>query len=497
MYKLAIFLTVTFISILILKPKETKDIRLYSILIPIVLLIIIALIVTAINGAYFAGQAIIMSVLPSIFSGVLLFYSLKKKFKTEKLKFPIILFIITLIAWGLVLYNLYLQAQISKSLSGLDLNNITAKQTGRIEGNNIKEDNFTLVNYKEVSFVLPENWNYKPQEISTDSAFQISCWEKGGSNLFVLQWFETEMNLKEYLETCKKSLNEEVSHKNAIFEKTNEGDFQNIKTLCSKFSGELLGYKYSGEIITFNNNGKTFLIMHQGDDEFYSSKTDIKILSGLKIGFLTESVIQQKKSDIPKDWTVYEIENIGKIAIPQTMELRDDNSFISLATEIVRDNIEVHNKIKMTKSQLIFQPKGGNELDKDAFSKYSRILINYTKGNNGDFYKWNERFDFSPSDEKELNEYFKKEAVAPMEAFGIKLIKWYPLEFSSVNGLSYIKTSFTRQMRDNPVVRVDKYNFYNFDESIEITLSYRLSENDKWASDFNKCINYFDFSNKK
>jgi len=497
MDKLAIFLTVTFLSILIVKPKGIKDIRLYSILIPITLLIVIAFIVGSFKGVFFAGQAISMSVLPSIICGIILFFSLKKKTQPDKFRFPIILFIATLIVWGLVTYNFYLKARIDKNLSVLDFNNLTSPQTSYHEEIEIEEDNFIVANYKEVSLKLPENWNYKPQEIETDFAYQISCWEKGGYNSFVFQWLVTEMDLEEYLEITKESLKEQVSYKNAAFEKNTVGEFRNNKTLSCSFSGELLGYKYKGELTIFKNNGKSFLIVHQGDNEFYRLGTDVKIISSLKIGYLTELEINQNETDIPTDWTVFEIEKIGRIAIPPTMELRDDNSFISLVADIVRDNLLVHKKIEMTKSKLIFQPKGSNDLDEDAFSKYSRILMNYSNGEPGDFYKWNEKFDFSTSDEKELNEYFKQEIVEPMAAMDIKLIKWYPLEFSSINGLSYMKTSFTRQMRDNPVVRVDKYNFFNYDESVEITLSYRLSENNIWASDFSKVINYFDFSNKK
>jgi hypothetical protein len=203
------------------------------------------------------------------------------------------------------------------------------------------------------------------------------------------------------------------------------------------------------------------------------------------------------QTEIPKGWTVFEIKSVGKIAIPPTMELRDDNSYISLVSDVVRDNYSVHKKIEITKPKLTFQPKGSDKLDKQALSKYSRILINYIKGEPGDFFKWNEEFDISSSEEKDLNEYFLEEVTAPMEAINMKLIKWYPLEFSSINGLSYIKQTFTRQMSDNPIVKVEKYTFFNYDESVSITISYRLSERDMWASDFDKVINYFDFSNKK
>ena len=54
--------------------------------------------------------------------------------------------------------------------------------------------------------------------------------------------------------------------------------------------------------------------MHQGDDEFNKVQTADKIISSLKVGFLREP----SQSEIPKTWTLYEIENIGQLAVPPT-----------------------------------------------------------------------------------------------------------------------------------------------------------------------------------
>ena len=115
-----------------------------------------------------------------------------------------------------------------------------------------------VASYKQVELKLPSTWNYKSQEIESDFAYQISCWEKGGSNSFVFQWIETEMDLEDYLETMKESLKEQITHKNVVFTDNKVGNFQNNKTLYSTFAGELLDFKFSGKLIAFNNNGKHF-----------------------------------------------------------------------------------------------------------------------------------------------------------------------------------------------------------------------------------------------
>lgn len=166
-------------------------------------------------------------------------------------------------AIDIVIYNLYLKTEIDKKLSGLNINNLKSQQAIYSVDNNIEKEYSTLVNYKDISFSLPENWNYKPQEIETDFSFQISCWEKGGSDSFVFQWLENELDLEEYLEIMKESLKEQVLFKNAIFEENKEGNLQNNKTLYSNFTRDLLVFECAGRLITFNNNGKTFLILYE------------------------------------------------------------------------------------------------------------------------------------------------------------------------------------------------------------------------------------------
>jgi len=243
-----------------------------------------------------------------------------------------------------------------------------------------------LVSYKGIDLKLPSSWNYKSQELQTDFAYQISAWDIESGNSFVFQWIETEMDLSEYLELMKKSLKNQISHKDALFTYNKTGDFRNIKTMFTTFSLEVSDVKYNGRIIAFSNGGRSFLIMVQGVDEFYRTQTADNIISSLNISFFQDT----GQALIPTAWTLYEIEKIGQIAVPPSLELRDDNSFTALAVDILSDSYLTHKKIKLNKSQLVFQPNGTDKFEKEALSKYSRILINYSKGSYGDFYSWNE-----------------------------------------------------------------------------------------------------------
>lgn len=114
MDKLAIFLTVAFFTTLLYKPKEMKNVWTASIISPFATLIIIFLFYAIFIGAYQAGEALSMSIVALVLSGVLLFFHLKNKLKSEKLEFPIVLAIFALVAWGIAIYGFYQEMKLEE-----------------------------------------------------------------------------------------------------------------------------------------------------------------------------------------------------------------------------------------------------------------------------------------------------------------------------------------------------------------------------------------------
>ena len=234
------------------------------------------------------------------------------------------------------------------------------------------------VAYKGVSFMLPGGWNYRSQETQPDYAYQITCWEKDGSNMFMFQWLEVGSKPEESLARMKESIKEEPSHKGVIFEKDRPGTFQNIGTLSCAYSGAFQHLQYAGRITTFQNNGRTLLILYQGDEAF-TKQAEEEIIPSITIDFLSEAG-STTGTEIPENWILYEIEDLGQIAAPPTLELRDDNSYVSAATDVVHDHPVAHKNIKMTGTQLVFQPRGLNNKNEEAGSHYARILVHHKKG---------------------------------------------------------------------------------------------------------------------
>ncbi|NHB70374.1 hypothetical protein [Perlabentimonas gracilis] len=93
----------------------------------------------------------------------------------------------------------------------------------------------------------------------------------------------------------------------------------------------------------------------------------------------------------------------------------------------------------------------------------------------------------------ELNAIYRNQAEEPMKQLKTKIIKWYPLEISNIGVYSTIKVSYIRQMETEKPVYVVSYNFFNYNEIVEITLSYRLEDESIWKDDFQEIIKSFKF----
>lgn len=211
------------------------------------------------------------------------------------------------------------------------------------------------------------------------------------------------------------------------------------------------------------------------------------------------ALVNSQDIETPQGWTIIEISGLGSIAIPPTIELRDDDSFVALLADDFRNSLITKKKIEIIKPQLTFQPKGVTSLDKDAIAKYARILITVEKGDQGEFLSNNEALDLTRSELDQLNSMYRQSFEADAKRLGdgqLKLLAWETIKVVKINGMAAIKIAYLRQALSNPPVYVQTYNFLNSDERIEITLSYRDNEKHLWAEDFEASINSFRYFKK-
>jgi len=340
--------------------------------------------------------------------------------------------------------------------------------------------------YGNVTIKIPVTWEYKTQVVE-NIVIQVACWDNNTGSTLLVQYCENLLNPSDYINSIINYQKTLPLHSNANYSPILNKSFHGIKSEETEFTNYYKGEQLKGRIIAFNFDNSSYSIVYHGKTSFYNSSLLDSILNSIIINS------ERNRNSIKDGWSQYEIDNIAVINIPPSLELRDDNSAYSILQETIIENY-IKKKIKINNSNLIFQPTGRNNLKKESFQSYSRILISYLKGSEGDFYKYNEDLSLITQEEiSELNAYLRNQAEEPMKHINTKIIKWFPLEILNINNKTTIRLSFIRQMDNEKPVFVESYKFFNFDEQIEITLSFRLEDSNIWEDDFKEVVNSFNF----
>lgn len=214
----------------------------------------------------------------------------------------------------------------------------------------------------------------------------------------------------------------------------------------------------------------------------------MKIILILALTLISTGHFYVQISTTPSGWEKIYIKNVGSFDLPPTMEVQKGK---------YKEFVDEVKKIKgYDASQLTAQQKGLNEIGKEGFEKYARIIVETTFGSAGDFEKYNFNItEITQTDITELNSIYKQQIQKSFLGTGLKLIDWYPLKAEKVNGVSCIHISYKRQLQDKPFVLVHIYYFHNNDRMHSLTLSYRLTEADYWKADYATILKSFRISN--
>jgi len=381
------------------------------------------------------------------------------------------------------------------------------------------QNRWQTVNYNGVSVQIPSDWGNKntvnltnlDYEYRDNTEYLISCWSKEKEiNTFAIQWVDAEIDDDLRIEAEIEWKQERFPmYKQLQFEEFVNIDFLGYKAKKCHFYGNLMNVSIEGEYIAFTKNELSYIILISGDKKFYKSNDYNYILNSIKP--ISSEIVQKKDSntkttEIANNFTRYEFRSYS-LSVPNTMELRNENSFISLGKELMRDKLQSIKKIDVGDFNFVFQPTGTDDIQdhenqKKALKLYSRVLISHLKGKNDDFFRWNDDITYTQSEYNELNKSFKdnllgelkkaKQIGAEMEILNISDIKIA----KNVNKFVYIKQQYERKGL-NGNVKVADYYLYNNNEMVKLTISYRISESNLWETDFNKIIDTFSFNSKK
>ncbi|WP_420150235.1 hypothetical protein [Spirosoma sp.] len=142
-------------------------------------------------------------------------------------------------------------------------------------------------------------------------------------------------------------------------------------------------------------------------------------------------------------------------------------------------------------NRVVFQQKGLNNFEQSGFSTYARVIVETTIGNAGDYEKLTTSFTATPAELNALSAEFKKKIQQGFQGTNLKLISWYGIAITKVNGRTALKISYLRQLADRPFVVVNTYRFQNNDRMHSIITSYRQEDEATWKPLLNKTVNSF------
>lgn len=282
MKNLFIFLLIALISAYSIKPTDKSKIWISAVLIPLISLVVYGLIMYLVKSSYFAGHEIVMSIIPAIISGIIIYFQGKKKIENENIvKFPIVLVIFigisligTIVQYTLETKNRKFIQEYSKNNDLLNLDTYSKQE----ETTNEKSQLLSIV-YNGVSFSYPDNWSLEKEVLQDELAFQINCEKKGynSSEILAITWLKMELSPNEMILNTIEGMKEEPTHKNAVVGDVNNTSFKGLNSQSLDFTVTLMGETFYGRMTSFNSNGNTILMIKQSDSKT-KLETDFKIM---------------------------------------------------------------------------------------------------------------------------------------------------------------------------------------------------------------------------
>ncbi len=199
--------------------------------------------------------------------------------------------------------------------------------------------------------------------------------------------------------------------------------------------------------------------------------------------FVSQSSISQRA-----EWERVYVKDVGYFEMPPTMEVQSGlyKVFIDDLKETMGYNT----------NHVVVQQKGLNELERDGFQKYGRVILETQIGKAGDFEKLDFDINQYLATEATTNISFKQNVIQSFVGTGLKLVEWFPAHYEKVNDYSTIHVKYRRQLKDQPVVLVNMYLFGNYNRQHTLTLSYRENEASFWELDFQRVLKSFRVTNK-
>lgn len=194
------------------------------------------------------------------------------------------------------------------------------------------------------------------------------------------------------------------------------------------------------------------------------------------------------------DWLTYSIPDVCSFKIPQTMEVRSDESahgrFVksmqqSSFFEMLCDECDLY----FDETTLVIQPKGLNSNPfSDEFQKannsYARIMLEFSYCD----LSQEDVVGLSPSDLTKVSDIWEDEARRDIDCIDNYVnvsgsFKWFPIKIETYSGLKTMVSEYNRPGFGGET-RVRDYRFFFNNKYLRVITSYKLNEETKYKEDF-------------
>jgi len=192
--------------------------------------------------------------------------------------------------------------------------------------------------------------------------------------------------------------------------------------------------------------------------------------------------------EIEEGWIRLIIPNVGSIDYP--------DNFLELSSGDYASKMEgYYNTYDLTTPSFTLQQIGLNQFELSSFETYRRVIFNTKYLSQGDvFIVANEKYTLSKQELAEMQdemidqlrheyEKLKNEGVGDN-----KIVDHGFLKIVEVNGMFPLKSTYKRQLNDNPVVVVNSYMFFNNDKIHYLTFSCRVQEEEDCRDIYEKIL---------
>ena len=191
-----------------------------------------------------------------------------------------------------------------------------------------------------------------------------------------------------------------------------------------------------------------------------------------------EPVSPEEDNQMPDTWTKYYFANQAfSISVPPIVELRHDyDKYVKRLEQL---------GLSCNTEDVVFQQKNLANNDSEALSRYCRIMIQYHRGNDGDFPMASETFPLDSEVRNELREVVENE-LGSYKLVGEPSYKWI-----SIKGKNAIEISYRRTGAEQYTTACRMYMLFNECEMVKMIVSYREQESDIWLPDLPNVIKTF------